>query len=114
MSSLPRPPGKTEPSTAGLSTGISFSRDFARLAMAIVQNGVPNVWIAGMRNFSPDETLTQRTFEKDGGSYPILSPDGRSVAYQCGDGPDVHLCVTGTEGGDRVQLTREPGQSWSQ
>ncbi len=113
LSSLPRPPGQSHPSTAAPSTGISFSRDFRRLAMAIVQDGTSNVWIAGLREFAPDGTLVQRTFEKEGGSYPILSPDGRAVAYQCSDGDDTHLCVTGTEQGERIRLTRERGQSWT-
>ena len=46
LSSLPLPPGQSNPSTAAPSTGISFSRDFRRLAMAIVQDGTSNVWIA--------------------------------------------------------------------
>ena len=104
--------------------------------MAVVRDGVPNLWVAGLlqagrddrqsaapdtpassrrggvRGAPPDGTLTQRTFERDGGSYPAWSPDGRWIAYQCAEGTDTHVCVTSAAAGGRLQLTDEPGQSW--
>jgi Tol biopolymer transport system component len=55
----------------------------------------------------------QRTFEREGGTYPLWSPDGQWIAYQCQDGFNTHLCLVGAQTGDRVQLTNEPGQSWT-
>jgi Tol biopolymer transport system component len=112
LADLPRPPGESQPSTAAPSTNIAFARDFSRLAMAIVRDGRPNLWVAGLRLYRPDGTLVQRTFEREGGSYPVWSPDGRWIAYECTEGTDTHVCVIGAEHGDRVQLTHEPGQSW--
>ena len=112
LSELPRPPGPSQSSTASPSTNITFSPDFSRLAMAIVQDGRPNIWIAGLRHQRPDGTLTQLTFEQDGGSYPVWSSDGRWIAYQCNSGTDTNVCVTKADGGERTQLTDEHGQSW--
>lgn len=70
------------------------------------------MWVATLRKFTPTGLLVQRTFEKDGGSYSAWSPDGRWMAYECGEGTDNHLCVVGAEAGGREQITHEPGQSW--
>src|SRR4029453_12695148 len=112
LSELPRPPGVSQPSTASPATNIMFSPDFSRLAMAVVQDGRPNIWMAGLRHQRPDGTLTQLTFERDGGSYPVWSSDGRWIAYQCNTGTDTNVCVTRADGGERTQLTHEHGQSW--
>lgn len=112
LADLPRPPGPSQPSTASPAVNIVFAPDFTRLVTAFVQDGRPNLWIAGLRHQRPDGTLTQRTFEREGGSYPVWSPDGRWIAYQCNEGADTHVCVTSADDGERVQLTHEPGQSW--
>ena len=109
LSDLPTPPGQSQGSTASPSTHIAFAPDFSRLAMAIEQNGVPNLWVASLRDARPDGRLVQRTFEREGGTYPAWSPDGRWIAYQCHEGTDTHVCVTGAEHGDRLQLTHEAG-----
>jgi Tol biopolymer transport system component len=112
LSELPHPPGPSQPSTAAPGTNNTFSPDFSSLAMAIVQDGKPNVWVAGLQHQHPDGTITQVTSEREGGSYPVWSPDGRWLAYQCNDGSDTNVCVTKADGGGRAQLTHEHGQSW--
>lgn len=113
LSDLPRPAGKSQTSTASPSTNIAFTRDFRRLALAIVKHGAPNLWVASLKDARPDGRLVQRTFEREGSSHPAWSPDGRWLAYQCTVGTDTRVCVTGAEHGDRVQLTRDAdGQSW--
>jgi Tol biopolymer transport system component len=113
LAELPRPPGKSQASSAAPSTNIAFSRDFTRLVMAIVQNGTPNLWVASLRGMRPDGRLVQRTFESEGGSYPAWSSDGQWISYQCNEGTDTHVCVVDAEHGERLQLTHVPnGQSW--
>lgn len=106
------PPASTQPSPAAPAANIAIAPDFTRLAMSIVKDGTPNIWVAPLRDSRPDGPLVQRTFEQAGGSYPVWSPDGRSIAYQCSEGPDTHVCVTGADGAGRAQLTHEAGQSW--
>ena len=112
LADLPHPPGPSQPSSASPAANLRFSPDFSRLAMAIVQEGKLNIWVAGLRQQRPDGTLTQLTFEKEGGSYPVWSLDGRAVAYQCNDGTDTNVCVINADGQGRRQLTHEHGQSW--
>lgn len=112
LADLPHPPGPSQPSSASPAANLRFSPDFSRIAMAIVQEGKLNIWVAGLRQQRPDGTLTQLTFEKEGGSYPVWSPDGRAVAYQCNDGTDTNVCVIDADGGGRTQLTHDHGQSW--
>jgi len=111
LSDIPHPPGPSQPSTAAPTTNITFNADFSKLAMATVQDGKPNIWVAGLRHQRPDGTLKQVTFEREGGSYPVWSSDG-SIAYQCNDGSDTNVCVTNADGSGRAQLTHDPGQSW--
>jgi Tol biopolymer transport system component len=114
LAELPRPPGPSQPSTASPAANIAIARDFTRVAMAIVRDGRPNIWIAGLsrKTLRPDGTIVQRTSEREGGSYPTWSPDGRWIAYQCADGTDTHVCVIGAESGERSRLTSASGQSW--
>ncbi len=106
------PPASPQPSPAAPAANIAIAHDFTRLAMSIVKDDTPNIWVAPLRDSRPDGPLVQRTFEQAGGSYPVWSPDGRSIAYQCSEGPDTHVCVTGADGAGRAQLTHEAGQSW--
>jgi Tol biopolymer transport system component len=112
LAELPQPPAGSRDSTAAPFLNIAIARDFTRLAMAVVRDGAPNLWVASLRESRPDGALVQRTFESEGGTYPVWSPDGRWIAYQCASGTDTHVCVTGADDGDRIQLTNEPGQSW--
>jgi Tol biopolymer transport system component/DNA-binding winged helix-turn-helix (wHTH) protein len=113
LSELPRASETSQESTATPAANVAFAPKFDRLAMSVVTSGVPNLWVAPMRDGRPSGPLVQRTFERDGGSYPVWSPDGRWIAYQCYSGTDTHVCVVGADSGERVQLTDEPGQSWT-
>ena len=108
---LPRPRGN-QPTTAAPEANIAFTKDFSRLVMAVVQDGIPNLWVGGLQDQRPRGDLVQRTFEREGGSYPSWSADGQWLAYQCAQGADTHVCVVSANGGERRQLTNEPGQSW--
>ena len=112
LSELPIPIGESQYSSASRSVNIAFSRDFKRLAMGFVKDGRQNIWVAGLKNLRPDGSLIQKTFERDGGSYPTWSPDGKWIAYECADGTDTHVCVVNADNGERAQITHEPGQSW--
>ncbi len=113
LTDLPKPDGATQPSTAAPSTNTSFAPDFSRLVMGIVKDGVQNLWVAGLQAEHPDGTLRQLTFEREGGSYPVWSPNGRWIAYQCNEGMNTHACVVDVASGERTQLTHHPGQSWA-
>jgi Tol biopolymer transport system component len=105
-------PERAQQTTAAPAANIAIAPDFTRLAMSIVKDGVPNLWIAPLQDNRPSGPLVQRTFERDGATYPQWSPDGRWLAYQCAGGSDTHVCVIGAQDGERIQLTHEPGQSW--
>jgi Tol biopolymer transport system component len=99
-------------SPAAPAANIAIAPDFSRLAMSIVKDGVPNLWLAPLRDARPAGPLVQRTAEREAATYPQWSPDGRWIAYQCAGGTDTHVCIIGADAGGRVQLTDAPGQSW--
>jgi Tol biopolymer transport system component len=109
---LPAAPDDTQASTASPGVNIAFTRDFSRLVMAVVRNGTPNLWVGSMLDMRPRGDLSQRTFERERGSYPAWSPDAQWIAYQCTRGTDTDVCVIGVDGTGRRQLTSESGQSW--
>ena len=113
FSALPRPPGGGQPILTGAALSTALSADFTGFAFAVVQNGIPNIWVASLNRSGPTGKLVQRTFEAQAGTYPSWSPDGQWLAYQCSDGGDTQLCLTGATSGDCVQLTRGSGQSWT-
>ena len=80
--------------------------------MAVVRDGTPNLWVGTMQDMRPRGDLIQRTFEREGGSYPAWSPDSQWLAYQCTRGTDTDVCVIGADGIGRRQLTNQSGQSW--
>ena len=105
---------------AGLDAGalstlsnVAISPAFDQVAMSLVKDGVPNVWVAPLESGRPGGPARQVTFERDGGSYPSWSPDGRWIAYQRPDGSDTQVCIVAADGSGRTQLTEAPGQSWN-
>jgi Tol biopolymer transport system component len=112
LSDIPQPPGTSQPSTASPAANIAITSDFSRLVMAVIKEGVPNLWMTSLKSFKPEGGLVQRTFEREGGSYPAWSPDGRWIAYQCTTGTSTNVCVVNVESGERTQLTNDAGQSW--
>jgi len=46
LADLPNPPGLSQRSSASPAANLKFSPDFSRLAMAIVQDGKLNIWVA--------------------------------------------------------------------
>jgi Tol biopolymer transport system component len=55
---------------------------------------------------------TQLTFEAEGGAFPHWSPDDRWIAYQCVRDSSTQVCVIGSDGTGRRQLTTTPGQQF--
>ena len=112
LSELPRPAGPSQPSTASPSTNITFSPDFSRLAMAIVQDGSTE-YLDGRTSSSASRRIADAAHIRAGwrqlsglvARWP-LDP------YQCNTGTDTNVCVTKADGGERTQLTHEHGQSW--
>jgi Tol biopolymer transport system component len=113
FSDLPRVPGAGPANMVGAALSTGFSSDFKSLAFAAQRDGIPNIWVVSLGNPGTPRQLVQRTFERQGGTFPSWSPDNRWIAYQCADGSDTQLCVTPADGGARVQLTKGPGQSWT-
>ncbi len=101
------------PSALATVANIAVTAAFDSLAMSVMLDGVPNIWTVPLRDLRPAGPARQVSFERHGGTYPVWSPDGRWVAYQCGDGAHTQACVVGADGTAREQLTHDSGQSWS-
>jgi Tol biopolymer transport system component len=83
-----------------------------RVAMTLLQGGVPNLWLATLKDGRPDGHVERLTSEPEGGSFPHWSPDGKWLAYQCASGPNEHICVVDAQGGTPRQLTHGPEQNF--
>jgi Tol biopolymer transport system component len=84
------------------------SPDGNQVAYQFIQNGIMNVWIAGIR----DGERRQLTFDREMAGFPCWSPDGKWIAYEVKRGEDDHLMVIPSAGGEPTQLTFDTGKSW--
>jgi Tol biopolymer transport system component/DNA-binding winged helix-turn-helix (wHTH) protein len=113
IADLPLPDGWRRLGTS-IANNIVPNRAFSAVALTLVRDGVPNIWVASLTGGRPDGRIVQRTFDREGGSFPAWSDDGRWIAYECFEGSDTHVCLTGADptDGDGRRLTHEAGQSW--
>jgi Tol biopolymer transport system component/DNA-binding winged helix-turn-helix (wHTH) protein len=70
--------------------------------------GVINVWTQSLDG-GPRK---QVTFDSEAMSYPMWSPDGRSLVIEIKRGDDTHMGVVSRDGGPVELLVTERGQSW--
>jgi Tol biopolymer transport system component/DNA-binding winged helix-turn-helix (wHTH) protein len=70
--------------------------------------GVINVWTQVLDGGS----RKQLTFDSEAMSYPMWSPDGRSLVVEIKRGDDTHMGVMSRDGGPVELLVTERGQSW--
>jgi Tol biopolymer transport system component len=111
LSALPVPPN-VQSQIRGPNAGVWLTADLSRLAVAYIRDGVPNLWTIALGPGGPIGEFVQRTFEKDGASFPSWSPDGRRIVYQCSQGLDTNLCLIDADGANRRQITHDEGQSF--
>lgn len=84
------------------------SPDGKEIAFNSRKDGVINVWLANVETGKQE----QFTFDKDLMGFPAWSPDGKIIGFQMKRGDDTHVAVKPRDGGEIIQLTSEPGQSW--
>jgi Tol biopolymer transport system component/DNA-binding winged helix-turn-helix (wHTH) protein len=85
-----------------------LSPDGRELAFHVIERtGVMNVWTQPL-----DGARVRVTADPEAISYPIWSPDGRSLAIEIKRGDQTHIGVVARGGGAVEQLTAERGQSW--
>jgi Tol biopolymer transport system component/DNA-binding winged helix-turn-helix (wHTH) protein len=110
LSDLPVPAGETLYSVVVLN--VLPSNALTHIVFAAVKDGVPNLWKVALENGRPVGPATQLTFEAEGGAFPHWSPDDRWIAYQCVRDSSTQVCVIGSDGTGRRQLTTTPGQQF--
>ena len=86
-----------------------LSPDGLRVALALVRDGVSNIWV---RALDDDRPARQITFDTEFAGWPNWSPDGRSIAYEIQRGDDSHVAVVSSDGGEPRVLTDGPGSHW--
>jgi Tol biopolymer transport system component/DNA-binding winged helix-turn-helix (wHTH) protein len=86
-----------------------LSPDGREIAFHVIDpGGVINVWTQALDG-SP---RTQLTFDGEAMSYPMWSPDGKSLVIEIKRGDDTHIGVIPRHGGPVEMLVTERGQSW--
>jgi Tol biopolymer transport system component/DNA-binding winged helix-turn-helix (wHTH) protein len=86
-----------------------LSPDGRSIAFHVIDSdGVINVWTQALDG-GPRRQLT---FDAEAMSYPMWSPDGRSLVVEIKRGDDTHLGVMSKDGGPVELLVVERGQSW--
>ena len=84
------------------------SPDGLRIALALVRDGVSNIWVREIDG----GPARQVTFDAEFAAWPNWSPDGRSIAYEVKRGDDTHVAVVSSEGGEPRLLTEGAGSHW--
>jgi Tol biopolymer transport system component/DNA-binding winged helix-turn-helix (wHTH) protein len=107
---IPRPDGTALMAVPSLN--VVPDPAMTRVAVSLLHDGVPNIWLAPLTAGRPNVRIAQLTFEKEGASFPHWSPDGKWLSFQCAEGADTHVCVVDTTRGQVRRLTHEHGQSF--
>jgi Tol biopolymer transport system component len=85
-----------------------FTPDGEKLVISLVSGGVMNLWMQDLKTGD----LRQLTHDREAAGFPIVSDDGRWVAYEVMRGGDVHLAIVPSGGGEERVLTSGRGLYW--
>ena len=86
-----------------------LSPDGREIAFHVIDaGGVINVWTQPLDGGA----RKQVTFDAEAVSYPMWSPDGKSLVVEVKRGDDTHMGVVSRDGGEIEMLVTERGQSW--
>jgi Tol biopolymer transport system component len=87
----------------------SLSPDGGEIAFHLIDgNGVINVWRQPLEG-GPRKQLT---FDSEAMSYPVWSPDGKSIVVEIKRGDHTYIGIVPKEGGPLEPIVSEDGQSW--
>jgi Tol biopolymer transport system component/DNA-binding winged helix-turn-helix (wHTH) protein len=87
----------------------SLSPDGREIAFHLIDgNGVINVWRQPLEG-GPRKQLT---FDSEAMSYPVWSPDGKSIVVEIKRGDHTYIGIVPKEGGPLEPIVSEDGQSW--
>ncbi len=83
----------------------AFSRDGKKLALAIENNGLADIWVIDLDR----KTKTRITFGPEYSAYPLWSPDGQSLIFGCGPSGRFNICRKAADGtGNAEKLLATP------
>jgi Tol biopolymer transport system component/DNA-binding winged helix-turn-helix (wHTH) protein len=86
-----------------------LSPDGRHIAFHVIdEGGVLNVWTQSLEG-GPRKQIT---FDTEAMSYPMWSPDGKSLVIEIKRGDDTHMGVVSRDGGPVELIVTERGQSW--
>ena len=86
-----------------------LSPDGRQIAFHVIdQGGVLNVWTRSVDG-GPRK---QVTFDAEAMSYPMWSPDGKTLVVEIKRGDYTHIGLVSNDGGPVEPLVAEPGQNW--
>jgi Tol biopolymer transport system component len=87
----------------------SLSPDGRELAFHVIdEGGVLNVWTQPLDG-GPRKQIT---FDKEAMSYPVRSPDGRSIGLEIKRGDNTYIGVVPRDGGPVEFIVTDRGHSW--
>ena len=86
-----------------------LSPDGKSIAFHVIDaGGVLNVWTQALDG----GPRRQITFDAEAMSYPMWSPDGKSLVVEIKRGDDTHMGVVSADGGPVEVILADRGQSW--